>query len=104
MEHDDAALRRLSGMRWRRALLLTGAMLVIYFGFVLLSAHAKPFMGRPLVGGLSIGILLGAVVIVSAFVLTGVYVHWANAHYDPELRAIRARARAARGQLPEAGR
>jgi uncharacterized membrane protein (DUF485 family) len=95
MEQDDAALRRLSRARWSRALALTGLMLIVYFGFVLLTAYDKPLMTRPLVPGLSVGILLGALVIVSAFVLTGVYVWWTNAHYDPGLRAVRDRRRAA---------
>jgi uncharacterized membrane protein (DUF485 family) len=66
-------------------------MLVVYFGFVALGAWAKPLMGRALVPGLSIGILLGALVIATAFALTGVYVRWANRRYDPGLARIRKR-------------
>lgn len=88
---EDRDLRALSGTRWRRAIVLTVLMLFVYFGFILLGAYAKDTMGAPLVPGLSLGILLGALVIVSAFVLTGVYVRWANAHYDPALAAIRGR-------------
>lgn len=58
--------------------LLSGVMFVIYFGFVLLVAYAKPFLGSTLVPGLSWGILLGALVIVTAWVLTLVYVVSAN--------------------------
>ncbi len=93
--HEDAALKRLSRKRWRQALALTAAMLIIYFGFILLTALAKPVMGMQLGTGLSVGILLGAIVIVSAFLLTGIYVRWANTHYDPELRAVRERLRIA---------
>ena len=42
--------------------------------------------------GLSLGILLGALVIVASWLLTWVYVRWANAHYDPALRALRESA------------
>jgi uncharacterized membrane protein (DUF485 family) len=35
--------------------------------------------------GLSLGILLGALVIVAAWTLTFVYVSWANRVYDPAL-------------------
>ena len=58
---------------------------LVYFGFVLLVAWDKPFMGRLLSPGLSIGIVLGALVIVAAWLLTWVYVRWANRVYDPEL-------------------
>ena len=55
---------------------LTIAMLVIYFGFILLVAFAKGFLGTPISEGsvTTIGIPIGLFVIVSAFVLTGIYV------------------------------
>jgi len=59
---------------------LSAAMLVIYFGFILLGAYAKGFMGTEIAAGLSIGILFGALVIIAAFGLTGIYVRWANGH------------------------
>lgn len=90
---DDAlGLKRLARSRWRVSLLLTAVMLFIYFGFILLTAFEKGAMGQTLVPGLSLGILLGALVIVAAFVLTALYVRWANAHYDPELREIQRKA------------
>jgi uncharacterized membrane protein (DUF485 family) len=41
------------------------------------------------VPGLSLGILLGALVIVAAWVLIWIYVRWANRHYDIAVDAIR---------------
>jgi uncharacterized membrane protein (DUF485 family) len=38
--------------------------------------------------GLTLGILLGALVIAASWILTWVYVHWANAHYDTEVGAM----------------
>jgi uncharacterized membrane protein (DUF485 family) len=43
------------------------------------------------VPGLSVGILLGALVIVAAWVLIGIYVRWANRHYDTAVDALRER-------------
>ena len=57
-------------------------MMAIYFRFVLLVAFAKPLLGALVLPGLSLGILLGALVIVAAWGLIWVYVRWANAHYD----------------------
>ena len=57
---------------------LSGVMLVIYLGFILLVAYDKPLLGRQIVPGLSWGILLGALVIVSAWVLTFIYVAASN--------------------------
>ena len=61
---------------------LSGVMLVIYVGFILLVAYEKPFLGTTLIPGLSWGILLGALVIVAAWVLTLVYVIAANRQRD----------------------
>ncbi|HJZ88220.1 MAG TPA: DUF485 domain-containing protein [Polyangia bacterium] len=87
-EQQKQALEALSSRRWLVAALLTGAMVAAYFGFILLVAFGKPLMGRLLGEGLSLGILLGAIVIVLAPTLTGIYVYWANRHYDSELRSI----------------
>ena len=71
------------------ALWLTGAMLVIYFGFILLVAFAKGFLGRSIADGLSVGILLGVLVILATWIVTWIYVRWANRHYEPALRRLR---------------
>nr|WP_240488869.1 DUF485 domain-containing protein [Labilithrix luteola] len=94
---SEDALERLAGRRWRIALALTGAMLATYFGFVLLVAYDKPLLATLLAPGLSLGILLGAVVILVAWGLTGIYVSWANRHYDAELARLRKSTRPAEG-------
>ncbi|MBA4071826.1 MAG: DUF485 domain-containing protein [Gemmatimonas sp.] len=76
--------------RWRIAIALTAVVAAVYFGFILLVAYAKPLMGRLLVPGLSIGILLGALVIVAAWVTTWIYVRWANTHFDSEITRLKA--------------
>jgi len=81
--------RSLAETRWRIAVGLTVAMVAIYFGFILLIAYDKPLMGRLLIPGLSLGVLLGALVIVASWLLTWVYVRWANTHYDARLDALR---------------
>jgi uncharacterized membrane protein (DUF485 family) len=86
---DD--LRRLDAARWRIALGLTLAMMALYFGFILLVAYGRSFLAREITPGLSIGILLGALVIVSAWALIWFYVRWANQHYDQTVEALRRR-------------
>ena len=78
-------LHALARARWRVALALTTAMILLYFGFVALIAFNRPLLATLVVPGLSLGILLGALVIVGAWVLTWIYVRWANAHYDTKL-------------------
>lgn len=75
--------------RTRFAWTLTGAMLVIYFGFILLVAFAKGFLSIHIGSSVTtIGIPIGIGVIVSAFILTGIYVRRANAVFDTLTRKI----------------
>ena len=83
------ALEALAAARWRVAATLTACTLVSYFGFILLIAYNKPLMGMQLTPGLSLGILLGALMIAFAWILTGLYVRWANRTYDKSLDQLR---------------
>jgi uncharacterized membrane protein (DUF485 family) len=78
-----------SAARWRIAISLTAAMMVVYFGFILLVAFNKPLLATRLAPGLSLGMLLGVLVILVAWVVTWVYVRWANAHYDASVKGLR---------------
>lgn len=84
------ATRALAAQRWRVAALLTAGMVLVYFGFIALVAFAPKSLGELLQEGLSVGIVLGALVIASAWLLTFVYVRWANRVYDPALAALRS--------------
>jgi len=95
-EERSHALVALAARRWRIARALTVSMLVTYFGFVLLVAYDKPLLGKILIPGLSLGILLGALVILVAWALTGIYVRWANRVYDAELARARVIGEAAK--------
>jgi uncharacterized membrane protein (DUF485 family) len=89
VDADDAELEALAARRWRVALALTGAMLVVYFGFILLIAFAKGFMSERITDGLSVGMALGVLVILSTWVLTWTYVRWANRVHEPEIARLR---------------
>jgi uncharacterized membrane protein (DUF485 family) len=89
MKEEQGGIAGLAGAQWRLALRLTAAMMAVYFGFILMVAYAKPLLGRLLVPGLSLGTLLGALVIVAAWVLIWIYVRWANTHYDATVRSLR---------------
>ena len=84
-------LRRLNAARWRIAIGLTITMMVLYFGFILLVAFRKSLLATLVSPGLSLGILLGALVIVAAWILVWVYVRWSNRHYDSGVAALRGR-------------
>ena len=78
-------VRTRSGFAWT----LAAAMLVIYLGFILLVAFAPGLMATKIGGGAtSLGIVLGLVVIFSAFLLTGIYVQRANSRFDEMTRHL----------------
>lgn len=85
------AVAELAAERWRFSLRLTLAMMVIYFGFILLIAYNKPLLGTLVAPGLSLGILLGALVIVAAWILIYIYIRWTNHYFDQKISTLRAR-------------
>jgi uncharacterized membrane protein (DUF485 family) len=81
-------IRALAKSRWRIAIALSTVVFLLYFGFIFAVAFAKEAMASEIVPGLSLGILLGALVIVGAFLTTWIYVAWANTHFDARLSAL----------------
>jgi uncharacterized membrane protein (DUF485 family) len=81
---NDPRFRELVERRSRFAWTLTLVMLAIYYGFILIIAFAPSVLGIPIAPGAvtTIGIPVGVLIIVAAFVLTGIYVHRANAEFD----------------------
>ncbi|WP_407181109.1 DUF485 domain-containing protein [Bradyrhizobium sp. STM 3562] len=78
----------LAKRRLKFALVLSAAMVVIYFGFMCLFAFDKPLLGTVLAPGLSLCIVLGPLVIISSFLLCLAYVIWANRVFDTGVRKL----------------
>ena len=70
--------------RSRYAWTLSIAMLAIYYGFIMVVAFAPELLGVPLADGavMTVGIPVGILIILAAFVLTGLYVRRANSEFD----------------------
>jgi uncharacterized membrane protein (DUF485 family) len=87
---QDERYIRLVRRRSRFAWMLTAIMLTVYFGYILVIAFRRDLLATPIGGGVtSIGIPIGIGVILVGIVLTAIYVHHANRHFDPELEALR---------------
>jgi uncharacterized membrane protein (DUF485 family) len=84
-------IHAIAAKRWTIALILSALMLVIYLGFILLVAFGKPLLSTLLTQGLSLGILLGALTIISCWILSIIYVIWANSSYDDAVAQAIAR-------------
>ena len=69
-------------------------MMAIYFGFILFVAFWPKALGTPIGSGFTtIGIPLGVAVIVSAFILCGIYVRRANTQFDALIHRVIERAK-----------
>lgn len=85
---DQHEFQGLVRKRWSVSLSMTALMLVIYFGFILLLAFNKAVLAQKVGEHMTLGIPVGLGVILSACVLTGLYVRWANTSYDKTVKNI----------------
>jgi uncharacterized membrane protein (DUF485 family) len=65
------------------------AFLLWYLVYVLLASFAPGFMGIPVIGNINVGLIIGLLQFVTTFVITTVYVRYANRHLDPAAERIR---------------
>ena len=62
---------------------LTLAMMVVYYGFILLVAFNKPFLSQRMGEGvMTVGVPIGFGVIIFTIVITAIYVKRANKEFD----------------------
>ena len=93
---SDPNYQKLTSRRSKFGWTLTWAMMIVYYGFTLLVAFNKEFMGTPIGDSvITWGIPLGLFVILFTIVITGIYVRRANREYDELSDAIKAKVGAA---------
>ena len=87
---NSPLFKELVSKRERFAWILSAIMLGLYAGFIFLIAYAPTVLGGKISPESSItwGILMGVGLILSAFVLTGIYVYRANGEFDDLNKAI----------------
>jgi len=79
----------LKARRTRFGWWLTLAMMVVYYGFILLVAFGKGFLSERIGSGvMTIGIPIGFAVIVFTVVITAYYVRRANSEFDDLADAV----------------
>ncbi|MCS0498410.1 DUF485 domain-containing protein [Protaetiibacter mangrovi] len=63
--------------------------LLWYFAYVLLAGYAPDFMATPVFGAVNVGLLIGLGQVATTFIVTMVYVWYANKKLDPIAEEIR---------------
>ena len=69
---------------------MTAFFLVWYATYVVLGAFFHDFMATPVFGNVNVGLLIGLGQFLTTFLITGLYVRFANRELDPRAAAIRA--------------
>lgn len=88
---ESADFKKLVAKRWSVSLVLLAGVFITYYGYIMLIAYNKAFMASKINpdGVTTWGIPLGVATIVLAWILTFVYVIWANNVYDNEVKRLR---------------
>jgi uncharacterized membrane protein (DUF485 family) len=81
---SNPKFQELSARRRRLAITLSAIVLVTYYGFMMMVAFTPSVLARPLVSGsiTSVGVPVGAGLVVLYWILTGIYVRRANSEFD----------------------
>jgi uncharacterized membrane protein (DUF485 family) len=90
--HDIVTSQRFRSLvrtRWTVSIVLTALLFVLYYGYILIIAYGKPILAVRVDAHTTLGIVFGMLTIVGAWLLTVVYVIWANTRYDREVDEIK---------------
>ncbi len=89
----DPELAALTRARSRLGLAVVGAMVVVYFGYILLLAFAPTLMRSHVTAHITASFPLGFAVLVITFALVAFHVARSASHIDPVRERIVARSR-----------
>ena len=86
---EDPDFKELSSKKNAISLTLTILELVLYFGFIALIAFKADYLAQKFSGAITKGIPIAVGTIVLSWVLTGIYVRWANTKYDSLVKKVK---------------
>lgn len=86
---DSPHFKQMVATRWTVSVALTAVLFLVYYGYILLIAVDKTLMARRIGEVTTLGIPLGVAVILLSWVLTAIYVVWANRVHDVEVRRLK---------------
>jgi len=86
---QSPAFKKLVKNRWNISLTFTFLMLFVYIGFLMVVAYHKETLKMPVGDSLNVAIIVGIGIIIFSWLITGVYVYWANNYYDAAVKEIK---------------
>jgi uncharacterized membrane protein (DUF485 family) len=87
LESED--FKALVKKRWSVSLVLLTILFVTYYGYIVVIATNKALVTQKIGEVTTLAIPVGIAAIFIAWVLTAVYVAWANKSYDPEVERLK---------------
>jgi len=75
--------------RWTFSFIMLCILFFIYYGYVFTIALNKEFVAQKVGTYATVGIYMSVAVIISAWLLTVIYVIWANKVYDKEVEELK---------------
>ncbi|MGA1861411.1 DUF485 domain-containing protein [Deferribacter thermophilus] len=75
--------------RWTFSYFMLLVLFLIYYGYIFLIALNKEFMAKKVGVYTNVGIIMAVGVIFAAWILTYIYVIWANNVYDKEVEELK---------------
>lgn len=87
--HESTEFQELRSRLRRFVFPMAALFLLWYLLYVLLADYAHGFMSTKLFGNITVGLVFGLLQFVSTFVITGLYVRYANRKLDPIAEKIR---------------
>lgn len=88
---DDPDFKELARRKNAISLVLTLVTMLSFYGFVWLLGWQSDWLARKVSGSINRGIPLGIGVIILSWILTGLYVRWANTQYDALVERVKAK-------------
>ncbi len=85
----SAEFKQLVKHRWTVSIILTTIMFLAYMSFLYVLAYQKASLAPYVTGKFNIGLLFALGLIFLAWILTGIYVYWANNTYNPEVERLK---------------
>lgn len=75
--------------RWTFSFIMLAILFVMYYGYIFLVAANREFLAQYVGTNFTMGMLLFILVIIGAWLLTVIYVVWANVSYDKKVESLK---------------
>lgn len=86
---ESERFKSLVRRKWTISYVLLFLLFLVYYGYILIIAANKELLSIKLGQYTNLGLILGPIVIIAAWLLTAIYVWWANNRYDKEVEELK---------------